>query len=110
MGKLVLVELSFVIDTASTCTQNSVTTAGFIRISRVDSLATQRCSGTLGIARWIGLCPTKCIFYLARLSISGRAGHVKSSQRALPRGSVEVFIDRSEERRVGKECRSRWSP
>src|SRR5690554_7053893 len=94
MGKLVSVELSFVIDTASTCTQNSVTTAGFIRISRVDSLATQRCSGTLGIARWIGLCPTKCIFYLARLSISGRAGHAKSSQRALDRGSVEVFIDR----------------
>ena len=22
----------------------------------------------------------------------------------------EVFTDRSEERRVGKECRSRWSP
>ena len=23
---------------------------------------------------------------------------------------VEVYEDRSEERRVGKECRSRWSP
>ena len=23
---------------------------------------------------------------------------------------VEVILDRSEERRVGKECRSRWSP
>ena len=22
----------------------------------------------------------------------------------------ETFVDRSEERRVGKECRSRWSP
>ena len=24
--------------------------------------------------------------------------------------SVKVKVDRSEERRVGKECRSRWSP
>src|ERR1035437_4165098 len=24
--------------------------------------------------------------------------------------SIETFHDRSEERRVGKECRSRWSP
>ena len=23
---------------------------------------------------------------------------------------IQVFTDRSEERRVGKECRSRWSP
>src|SRR5476651_2771818 len=23
---------------------------------------------------------------------------------------VKLFVDRSEERRVGKECRSRWSP
>ena len=23
---------------------------------------------------------------------------------------IKVFINRSEERRVGKECRSRWSP
>ena len=28
---------------------------------------------------------------------------------ALP-GPTVVFADRSEERRVGKECRSRWSP
>ena len=25
-------------------------------------------------------------------------------------GLCTVFMDRSEERRVGKECRSRWSP
>ena len=25
-------------------------------------------------------------------------------------GKVELYISRSEERRVGKECRSRWSP
>ena len=25
-------------------------------------------------------------------------------------GAIPFYIDRSEERRVGKECRSRWSP
>ena len=25
-------------------------------------------------------------------------------------GSEGIYLDRSEERRVGKECRSRWSP
>src|SRR3989442_8805188 len=30
--------------------------------------------------------------------------------RLLPGGVVEMDDDRSEERRVGKECRSRWSP
>ena len=28
----------------------------------------------------------------------------------VPRGEVTGFLGRSEERRVGKECRSRWSP
>ena len=28
----------------------------------------------------------------------------------LPQAEVYVYEDRSEERRVGKECRSRWSP
>src|SRR2546425_9329537 len=28
----------------------------------------------------------------------------------LERGHVAALLDRSEERRVGKECRSRWSP
>ena len=27
-----------------------------------------------------------------------------------PKHNIEVIICRSEERRVGKECRSRWSP
>src|SRR3712207_9343554 len=27
-----------------------------------------------------------------------------------PREELGAFLDRSEERRVGKECRSRWSP
>ena len=25
-------------------------------------------------------------------------------------GKIAIYYDRSEERRVGKECRSRWSP
>jgi len=29
---------------------------------------------------------------------------------AINRGEKEGFLKRSEERRVGKECRSRWSP
>ena len=33
-----------------------------------------------------------------------------SYQWFLNEGLKEVFNDRSEERRVGKECRSRWSP
>ena len=28
----------------------------------------------------------------------------------IPTGSITGLIGRSEERRVGKECRSRWSP
>ena len=30
--------------------------------------------------------------------------------KAEPRNSVDDALGRSEERRVGKECRSRWSP
>ena len=33
-----------------------------------------------------------------------------SSQAAPEHCRVSVFVARSEERRVGKECRSRWSP
>ena len=39
------------------------------------------------------------------------AGTVKSIIRAVLHGGLPAFEDRrSEERRVGKECRSRWSP
>src|SRR5687767_15779070 len=33
-----------------------------------------------------------------------------SRATSLVEGSVELAMKRSEERRVGKECRSRWSP
>ena len=38
--------------------------------------------------------------------LSGRLRHVLSPAEAVP----ETLTGRSEERRVGKECRSRWSP
>ena len=43
---------------------------------------------------------------------SGR-GYVPGNMRYLPeetKGIGRIILDRSEERRVGKECRSRWSP
>ena len=33
-----------------------------------------------------------------------------AKRQALPNVIVSLRVDRSEERRVGKECRSRWSP
>ena len=33
-----------------------------------------------------------------------------SAVSSIPRSSDTILSDRSEERRVGKECRSRWSP
>src|SRR5690554_8163774 len=41
---------------------------------------------------------------------SGRPSRCAPSFMELERGSMMVTIGRSEERRVGKECRSRWSP
>src|SRR5689334_23697482 len=40
---------------------------------------------------------------------SAAAGNRARGRRALPHPSLSP-ADRSEERRVGKECRSRWSP
>ena len=39
-----------------------------------------------------------------------RASIEKVSRRVPKKGRMSVSIERSEERRVGKECRSRWSP
>src|SRR6266487_4747169 len=49
---------------------------------------------------WLGVCPQH----------QGSAGKIKS--RRVRRGSnlAARALRRSEERRVGKECRSRWSP
>jgi len=55
---------------------------------------------------------------LARLQryTDARAADLRASDKPLPafwwvlRRSISRFLKRSEERRVGKECRSRWSP
>ena len=43
-----------------------------------------------------------------------RQGTNSTKQRSFIKGSTKKikleYLDRSEERRVGKECRSRWSP
>ena len=68
-----------------------------------------------------------CLFFFAFLSLPGKAQRDKAiyeryctavkEKAALPTGDLMVetarfFLGtpRSEERRVGKECRSRWSP
>ena len=38
------------------------------------------------------------------------AAVVDAEETAHSKEEVETFAERSEERRVGKECRSRWSP
>src|SRR5438093_971081 len=43
-----------------------------------------------------------------RKAAAGRGGTYAASAR--PRGTRGANLGRSEERRVGKECRSRWSP
>ena len=45
--------------------------------------------------------------YIPRKRIDGSLDYYRALLRTIQR---ERFIDRSEERRVGKECRSRWSP
>ena len=35
---------------------------------------------------------------------------VMATQKFIDHQVAKVLVDRSEERRVGKECRSRWSP
>jgi len=50
-----------------------------------------------------------------RADNSARAAAIKTVEQALKSGRIvqadhDMRVDRSEERRVGKECRSRWSP
>ena len=42
--------------------------------------------------------------------LTGAKGLVEINKRVRPERSVQRAFGRSEERRVGKECRSRWSP
>ena len=62
------------------------------------------------------------VLYVNELSLAGKVpyetkdtmekaitGKIKSKGGILPDDNVRIYV-RSEERRVGKECRSRWSP
>src|SRR5256885_12243943 len=50
-------------------------------------------------------------FYIPHGAIMGNTSHGPDMDRWTPRGAGADFVlSRSEERRVGKECRSRWSP
>ena len=49
-------------------------------------------------------------FKLEEIDKKIRAGFVEMTLDDLDPGEVVVRVARSEERRVGKECRSRWSP
>ena len=55
------------------------------------------------------------VYQTGELWLEGTAGHnffraVKESISATDEASESNALLRSEERRVGKECRSRWSP
>src|SRR5574337_1003143 len=46
-----------------------------------------------------------------RVEIRGVVGQLLlQEKRLLTISQIDQLVDRSEERRVGKECRSRWSP
>ena len=50
---------------------------------------------------------------LKTVGLEERGGKVKVADFATayqPGSGIASLLDRSEERRVGKECRSRWSP
>ena len=42
--------------------------------------------------------------------LGGAGGQATNPEQLFAAGYSACFIGRSEERRVGKECRSRWSP
>ena len=44
------------------------------------------------------------------LGMSVVVSSILASQLVIAAGTIKVGVLRSEERRVGKECRSRWSP
>src|SRR2546426_10774625 len=51
--------------------------------------------------------PKVCHFRAAQMTVDAFMGHNGSDKDEV---RSEKYVERSEERRVGKECRSRWSP
>ncbi len=67
----------------------------------IASLEIARVNIPVGVLVWVMIIPM-----LLRIDF-GVLHQVKAHWRGM---GVTLFINRSEERRVGKECRSRWSP
>ena len=61
----------------------------------------------------LGVWDTRLLLFLRELAAAADKRSLRLQNEALPAGALrllELADDRSEERRVGKECRSRWSP
>ena len=68
-------------------------------------------------AVYVGVLPTPAIAYLTRKHKVDAGVVISASHNPMEFNGIKFFngdgfklSDRSEERRVGKECRSRWSP
>ena len=61
---------------------------------------------------WIAALACMALLWCVAVCHSARQGKVAVKEVAKENlcEAVELELDRSEERRVGKECRSRWSP
>src|SRR6267143_698220 len=83
---------------------SSGTSAGFLRLPPAD---TARYAAEIKAASERYGVPERLVQAVIRVesAFNPRAVSVKGAQ-----GLMQLMPDRSEERRVGKECRSRWSP
>src|SRR6185369_10664515 len=67
-------------------------------------------TGGLGSATVALLCREGAVVVAGYRQDRERAEALKRAVEANYKGTVHLAAGRSEERRVGKECRSRWSP
>src|SRR5258706_2671156 len=79
-----------------------------------DRVATCSRSSTDAVVDWQKEHAADGRFYFEELDLTDRAGCDAFVKRVIGEfGEIDVLVNnagRSEERRVGKECRSRWSP
>ena len=72
---------------------------GGILVMLIGGLTNQTLLGGIGVVCVLGGTIQTSFFY-----------HCPHCKRDLPKRTLHKTCPRSEERRVGKECRSRWSP